>query len=155
MANNRLTSVRAELVKAASDVKQPDVIFRYQTEMTREWPKIQDEFEAWQIAVQNDSDALARAVTRACTEDPDACKGSPPDGMIKNKCQSIMTQARASTDITLRSVAALSNGLARMPGPKTVVFLSEGFVTLDTENAVGTPPAAGRAGARFCDRRVG
>jgi VWFA-related protein len=150
MANNRLTSVRAELIKAANDVKLPDVTFRYQTEMTREWPKIQDEFEAWQIAVQNDSDALQRAIIRACTEDPDACRGTPPDGAIRNKAQSIMTQAHAATAIALRSVEALSNGLARMPGPKTVVFLSEGFVLLDMESALRDATGlANRAGAHF------
>ena len=61
-------------MKAANDIRLPDAMFRYQNEMTREWPKILDEFEAWQIAVRNDSDALQRAVIRACTEDPDACR---------------------------------------------------------------------------------
>jgi len=150
MANNRLTSVRTELVKAANDIKLPDATFRYQTEMTREWPKILDEFEAWQIAVQNDSDALQRAIIRACTEDQDACKRSPPDGIIKNKAQSIMTEAHAATAIALRAVEALSNGLARMPGPKTVVFLSEGFVILDMASALQDATGlANRAGAHF------
>jgi VWFA-related protein len=150
MANNRLTSVRAELIKAVNDIKLPDATFRYQTEMTREWPKIQDEFEAWRIAAQNDGDALQRAVTRACTEDPDACKRTPPDGAIIMKSQSIMTEAHTATAIALRIVEALSNGLARMPGPKTVVFLSEGFVVLDMESAMRDATGlANRAGAHF------
>ena len=150
MANNRLTSVRAELVKAANDIKLPDATFRYQTEMTREWPKILDEFEAWQIAVQNDNDALQRAIIRACTEDPDACKRAPPDGEVKNKAQSIMTAAHTATALALRTVEALANGLARMPGPKTVVFLSEGFVILDMETELREATAqANRAGAHF------
>jgi len=150
MANNRLTSVRPELVKAANDIRLPDATFRYQNEMTREWPKILDEFEAWQIAVRNDNDALQRAVIRACTEDPDACRGTPPDGAIRIKCQQIMDQAHAATANALRSVEALSNGLARMPGPKTIVFLSEGFVILDMEEALRDATAlANRAGAHF------
>ncbi|HEX4566069.1 MAG TPA: VWA domain-containing protein, partial [Vicinamibacterales bacterium] len=150
MANNRLTSNRVELVKAANDVKLPDSTFRYQVAMTREWPKIQDEFEAWRIAAQNDSAALQQAVIRACTEDPDACKRSPPDGVIRNKAQAIMTEAHAATAIALRSVEALSNGLARMPGPKTVVFLSEGFILLDMADALKDATGlANRAGAHF------
>jgi hypothetical protein len=33
----------------------------------REWPRLQDEFEAWRIAVQDDRNALDQAMLRACS----------------------------------------------------------------------------------------
>jgi VWFA-related protein len=150
MANNRLTSVREELVKAVTAIKLPNGTFQYQMEMTREWPRIQDEFEAWRIAVQNDASALQQAIIRACSDDPDACRGTPPDMAVRLKSQRIVTAARASTALSLRVVEALSNGLARMAGPKTVVYISEGFVLQDMEPALRDATGlANRAGAHF------
>jgi tetratricopeptide (TPR) repeat protein len=48
---------------------------------------------------------------------------------------------------TLAAVNALASGLARIPGPKTIVFLTDGFVTQDIEtslrNVVGQTARAG------------
>ena len=149
MANNRLTSNREELVKAVQGMKLPGDATSYQLQMRREWPRIQDEFEAWRIASQNDSDALRQAVIRACSDDPDRCK-VPPDPEIQDKARQIMTFADHATALTLRVVEALCNGLARMAGPKTVVFFSDGFLTLNAatelQHATGL---ANRAGAHF------
>src|SRR5437868_1276706 len=136
MANNRLTSVREELIKAVSDIKQSDSTFRYQSQMTREWPRIQDEFEAWRIAVQNDASALQQAIIRACSDDRDACRATPPDLVIKSKTADIVRTAGVAAQLTLNVVRALSNGLARMVGPKTVVFISDGFVLQGEEQTL-------------------
>jgi VWFA-related protein len=150
MANNRLTSVREELIKAVSDIKQPDSTFRYQRQMTREWPRIQDEFEAWRIAELNDDSALRQAIIRACSDDPDACRRTPPDLEITHKTKDIVRTAAAATQLTLNVVRALSNGLARMVGPKTVVFISEGFVAQGEEQTLRDATGiANRAGAHF------
>ena len=149
MANNRMTSVREELVKAVSDVKTASSVFQYRTQMTREWPRIQDEFEAYRIAVQRDASALQQAMTRACTDDPTACK-VPPDMQITAKCQDIVRSAEAASKMTLTVAQGLSNGLARMPGPKTVVFISEGFILQDVESELrNVTGLANRAGAHF------
>jgi VWFA-related protein len=149
MANNRLTSDRAELAKVVDAVKMPGDMRSLELEM-RDWPRLQDEFEAWRIAVQNDADALRQAVTRACTEDPDMCKAAPPDAMVREKAQRIMSAAMQMTRATLSVVEGLSNGLARMPGPKTVVFFSDGFVMQEMESALRHAVGqANRAGARF------
>jgi tetratricopeptide (TPR) repeat protein len=61
-----------------------------------------------------------------------------------------MTAADTATALTLRVVEALCNGLARMAGPKSIVFFSEGFLTLNSsaslQHATGL---ANRAGAHF------
>ena len=150
MANNRLTTNREELVKAVESMKLPGDVMSYQNQMRREWPRIQDEFEAWRIADQNDRDALQQATIRACSDEPDRCKQVPPDAEIRNKTRQIMTVADTATSLTLRVVEGLCNGLARMAGPKTVVFFSEGFLTLNATAAVQTATGmANRAGAHF------
>jgi VWFA-related protein len=150
MANNRLTSNREELVKAVEDMKLPSDARSYQQFMRREWPRIEDEFEAWLIAQQNDAEALRKAVIRACSDDPSRCSPVPPDPEVRDKAKQVLTSAQTATDLSLRVIEALSNGLARMPGPKTVVFVSEGFLTLDgmttLQHATGM---ANRAGAHF------
>src|SRR5436190_19733167 len=83
MANNRLTSDRAELQRAAAAVKMPGEQRSRQLEM-REWPRLQDEQEAWLIA-DGDRQALAAAVTRACNDDIDLCRKMQPDVQILEK----------------------------------------------------------------------
>jgi len=148
MVNNRLTSDRAELKQAAASVKIPGDLRSRQLEL-REWPRLQDEAEAFMID-RNDRDALQRAVQRACSDDPDQCRMAQPDMQVRAKAQQLVGEYRAATLQTLLVVDTLSKGLARVPGSKTVVFLSEGFVLQDQETqlrqAVGQ---AARAGAHF------
>lgn len=149
MANNRLTSDRAELRADVAAIKVPGDQRRVQIEISREWPRFQDEYELFRV-VDNDRNAIATVVARACNDDPDACKRTSPDAEAIGKAHRIADEIQQSTLGTLQAVVALSNGLARMAGPKTVVFLSEGFVAekMETQirNAIGD---AARAGAHF------
>jgi VWFA-related protein len=136
MVNNRLTSVRAN----------GDSRSRL-NELTREWPRIRDESEALSIAAEN-RDALQRAVTRACAEDPSACPGA--EGMIREKTRRFRTEVQRSALDTLNAVNTLASGLSRIPGPKTVVFLSDGLVTQEMESTLQSVAGqATRAGARI------
>jgi VWFA-related protein len=148
MANNRLTSDREELRKAAAEVKMPGELRSRQLEM-REWPRLRDEGEAFRI-VRNERDAIQSAVARACAEDPDQCRRVPADLLVMSKAKQMVGAYRTATLQTLTVVEALSKGLARLPGPKTIVFFSEGFVLEDQESqlrqAIGQ---AARAGAHF------
>jgi VWFA-related protein len=149
MVNNRLTSVREELVAAARSVK-PLSDHRSRTmELTREWPRLRDESEALLIANGN-REALQRAVIRACTDDPSACRVASPDMTVMDKARRFEREASRATSDTLAAINAVASGLARMPGPKTIVFLSDGFVTekMETtlESVVGQ---TARAGARI------
>ena len=146
MVNNRLTSVRAELVKAAAAVKPIGDARNRQIELTREWPKVLNDDEALRI-VRGERDALNRAITRACTEDPDACRRVPPDMQIQEKARRFATENQRAAIETLTAVNALASGLARIAGPKTIVFLTDGFVTQAIEttlrNVVGQTARAG------------
>jgi len=148
MVNNRLTTDREELRRAAAEVKLPGDLRSRQLDL-REWPRLQDEFEAYEIA-RNDRDTIARAVARACSDDPDQCRMASPEPQVRSKAQQLVAEYRKATLQTLTVVDTLSKGLARVPGSKTVVFLSEGFVLQDQaaqlRQAVGQ---AARAGAHF------
>lgn len=152
MVNNRLTSVREELLAAARSVKSQSDRRNRQFELTREWPRLQDDNEALRIA-KEDRDALQRAVVRACTDDPERCSGRagivPPDDEIRSKARRIAVEIQRATTATLTAMNALASGLARMPGPKTIVFLSDGFVAQDLETTLRQVVGQiARAGAR-------
>ena len=148
MVNNRLTSAREELKIAAASVKMPGELRSRQLEL-REWPRLQDDEEAWSIST-GDQQALKSATARACIEDPDQCRRVPVEPQVLEKARRLAAGIRTATSLTLNVVAVLSQGLARLTGPKTVVFLSEGFFLsdqeLDLRQAVGM---AARAGAHF------
>jgi len=148
MANNHLTSNHEELKTAAAAVKMPGELRSRQLEL-REWPRLQDDDEVWRIA-NGDRESLRNAVARACSEDPDACKRVPVDALISEKAHNLSSQTQFASLKTLKSAEALSNGLAKLPGTKTIVFMSEGFFLTDKvpelRQAVGQ---AARAGARF------
>lgn len=147
MVNNRLTSVRAELEAAAAGVKPNNDHRSRLNELTREWPRIRDESEALSIASEN-RDALQRAMIRACSDDQSACQSA--EGIIREKTRRFRTELQRSSLDTLNAVNALAGGLSRIPGPKTVVLLSDGLVTQEMESALQTVVGqATRAGARI------
>jgi len=148
MINNRLTSIRQELLDAVKQVKPLSDARSRSTELTREWPRLLDEEEAVRIA-RNEREPLERAIGRACSEDPDACKAAPPDMQVRAKAQRLQQMIHLASGQTMTALNGLASGLARMPGPKTVVFLSDGFVIQDIETTLRTVVGqAGRAGAR-------
>jgi VWFA-related protein len=148
MVNNRLTSVREELVAAVAGLKPlPDARTR-QLEMSREWPRLLNEAEAFLIANEN-RDAIQRAVMRACAEDQSACRQVPPDNEVRQKARRLVSDFQRATAETLQAVNALASGLAKMAGPKTIVFLTEGFVAQEMEAPLRTVVGqVARAGAR-------
>lgn len=145
LVNNRLTTVRDELVAAVNGVKPRTDSRNRQMELTREWPRLLNEDEAAEI-VRNNKGAIDRAVMRAVQDDP-----SEPDaeGRVRSKAQRLMLDIRRATLETLTAVNALASGLARMPGPKTIVFLSDGFSINGIETTLRSVVGqAARAGAR-------
>ncbi len=147
MINGRLTSVRSELISAAAGIRPTNKNRARLNELAREWPRFRDESEALAVAAQN-RDALQRVVTRACSEDQSACQTA--DGLAREKASRFRTDSQRSTLETLKAMNALASGLARIPGPKTIVFLSDGLVTLDMESALqAVVGQTTRAGARI------
>lgn len=146
MMNNRLTSVREELVAAVDQVKAvPDARSRM-VDLTREWPRLRDEAEAMAIA-REDRDAITRAVARACADDQSACQSA--DLAVRDKARRLRGDIQRASLETLSAITALANGLSRIPGPKTIVLFSEGFVVQEMESSLRTTVGqAARAGAR-------
>ncbi|RPJ74304.1 MAG: VWA domain-containing protein, partial [Acidobacteria bacterium] len=140
LLNNRLTSSREEIDQALRSVKpagDPGAV----TRELRQWPRFVDLHEAYRV-VRNErgyepgaSTALAAVVNRACREQPDQCEGGRGGGasMVETQVQGKATQlvefARSTARQTIDTIGALSNGLGRLPGRKTVVMLTEGFFT--------------------------
>lgn len=148
MVNNRLTSERTELVAAARSVTPLSELRSRMVELTREWPRLRDESEAMLVADGN-RDAMQRAVIRACADDPSACRLVSPDAQILEKSQRFQRDAARATTDTLNAINGLASGLARIPGPKTIVFLSEGFITAQMETSLRSAVGqTARAGAR-------
>lgn len=135
MVNNRLTSVKQELLDAVKQVKPRSDARTRAVELTREWPRLLDEEEAIRIA-RGESAAIRRVTSRACADDPDFCKMGDPEPSIRGKGQRIQQEVHRATLQTLAAVNALASGLAKVAGPKTVVLLSDGFVTQDIETTL-------------------
>ena len=150
MAHNRITSNVAELHADVAALKMPAGLASFRMDMSVQWPRFQNELEVLKVGVEGDQHTLSAVVGRACSEEPDQCRRSPPEAMVLAKAHLLAGQIQESTLSTLRTVTALSNGLAGMGGPKTIVFLSEGFAIDNMESqlreAVGD---AARAGAHF------
>jgi VWFA-related protein len=150
IVNNRLTSNRAELLAAVKSAK-PNSKSNSRVFDLREWPGMNDA-EAFAIArkgLSND-DELLEVVRRACADDPDACKRVQIEPTVYEKAQRMTNDIRQTSDQTLRSLAGLMSGLARIQGRKTILLLSEGFVADESwplvQQAVGL---ASRANARI------
>ncbi|MBA2302449.1 MAG: VWA domain-containing protein [Acidobacteria bacterium] len=148
MINNRLTSVRQELLDNVKQVKPRSDSRARSIELTRDWPRFVNEEEAVRAA-RNEREVVQRVVSRACSDDPDACRQTPPDAEVMEKARRLQREIHGATLQTLSAVNALASGLARVPGPKTIVFLSDGFVVQDIESSLRSVVGqTARAGAR-------
>ena len=101
----------------------------------RQWPRIDDEVEASKIA-DGAREVVERLGQKACQEDPQSCTGEGGLGNVENliqqKARLYVRQARMMTDHTLQSLERVANGLAKIPGRKTVVLMTEGFFVEDS-----------------------
>ena len=116
----------------------------------RQWPRINSEVEAARIAdgVREVTDALG---VRACQEDANACQGegglSNVENLIQQKARLYVRQARMMTARTIQNLERVANGLAKIPGRKTVVMMTEGFFVEDNRGTLETLAAqAARSG---------
>ena len=146
MVNNRFTSVRQELVDGVKQVKPRSDSRTRGNELMREWPRVLNEIEALQIA-RNERDAVQRAVMRACGDEPDQCRIA--DTAVMEKGRKLAADIHRATLATLSTLNALASGLSRMPGPKALVLVSDGFVVQDMETTLRSVVGqSARAGAR-------
>jgi len=146
MVNNRLTSVRQELLDGVKQVKPLGDSRSRGLELTREWPRLLNEEEAIRVA-RNEREDVKRASMRACQDDADMCPVA--EAMVRQKGLRLGQEIHRASIATMGTINGLASGLAKMPGPKTVVFLSDGFVVQDIETTLRSVVGQiGRAGAR-------
>ena len=106
-----------------------------------EWPRIDSEISASRISdgAREVTDALG---VKACQEDPQACQSEGGLGNVENliqqKARLYVRQARMLTSRTLQSLEVVARGLAKIPGRKTVVFMTEGFFVEDSRGDLQT-----------------
>ena len=107
----------------------------------RTWPKINSEVEASRIA-DGGREVIAELGVKACQEDPQSCVTEGGLGNVENliqqKARLYVRQARMLTDRTIQNLDIVAKGLAKIPGRKTVVFLSEGFFVEDSRTMLQT-----------------
>jgi VWFA-related protein len=116
----------------------------------REWPRISSEVEALRIS-EGAREVTAALGVKACREDPVACAGEGGLGNVENliqqKARLYVRQARMMTDRTVQNLESVARGLARIPGRKTVVLMSEGFFVQDVRTTIeATAAHAARSG---------
>lgn len=130
MAGNKLTPNKEELLTALRAAKPSFASTSRRLDM-RDWPRM-SQVEAIRIAINNDSEVLRQVARRAEAESAQTGGGraGPPDltGIVMEKARYIVSQIQPAAGRTLRTLQALNTGLARVPGRKTVVFMSEGFM---------------------------
>jgi VWFA-related protein len=146
MVNNKLTTVREELLAGLKQVQPRNDARARWIDLTREWPRLYDAEEAIRIA-RNEREIVQRAVARACSEEPEQCRAA--DMMVRDKGVRIARDIQRASMDTMTAINALASGLARVPGPKTVVYLSDGFVVQDQETTLRSVVGQmARSGAR-------
>jgi VWFA-related protein len=152
MANGRLTSDRAELIKAVKDAKPNAKVLSAQMD-ERLWPRL-SEVEAIRIFVNDDKEMMDMATRRGCEEQKGACEGpagdDPVRSMLHGKASQFSANVRVEATRTLAMLQSVLTGLGRLEGPKNVLLMSEGFISEETwpevQDAVG---GAARANTRI------
>ena len=137
MYRGRLTVDKGELLAGVRAV-QPAFENRQQILLPFvEWPRIPSEVDAYRIAdgAREVTDALG---AKACQEDPTGCASEGGIGNVENliqqKARLYIRQARMMTAHTIQSLEMVARGLAKIPGRKTVVFMTEGFFVEDSRS---------------------
>ena len=127
MVGNKLTADREALLAAVKSSKLSSESTSLQRDL-REWPRMSD-VEAIRIAVANDSRILQQVVDRANREYSEAPRSLyDSEGIVRGKATQVARQLQATAAQTLKALYALVSGLGRVPGRKTVILMTEGFM---------------------------
>jgi VWFA-related protein len=146
MVGGRLTSVREEILSYVRQVKPRGESRVRMIEMTRELPRFLEEEEVLRVA-RNEAEPVQRAANRACNDDNTICEWAVE--AVRSKALRLASSIQKETQETLTTVNGLASGLARVPGPKTIVFLSNGFAAFGLETSLRhVVGQTARAGAR-------
>jgi VWFA-related protein len=104
-----------------------------------EWPRIPSEVDAQRIA-DGARELTAALGAKACQEEPPACASEGGQGNVENliqqKARLYVREARMMTGRTVQNLEMVAKGLAKIPGRKTVVFMTEGFFVQDSRGLI-------------------
>lgn len=130
LLNDRLTSNAAELKQAVLGVKASGEVRSREQDM-REWPRFTSLYEAQRVDEADDR-VIERLTDRACKDEPDQCRSRDDVRLtVQAKGRLLTGLARAAGMRTLATAQELVGNLVRLPGRKTVVYLSDGFYSED------------------------
>lgn len=149
MFNGRLTTSAAELLAGVNKVS---VGFENRQSLLatfREFPRIPSEIDAMRIA-EGSIEVARRVGEQACKDDAPSCAFNgglnQVENLIQQKSRLYVRQARMLTYNTLQNLRYVVSRLSRIPGRKTLVFLSEGFFVEESRDdllAIGADAARG------------
>lgn len=125
MVDDRMTRRGEELLEAVRTAKiSSERVSRFFD--LNDWPRFLSEVEAYRVE-RGDADAVRQVIARAAADEDDGRGRLDIEGVVRNKAARLMAQVRAASNQTLRTLDALATGLQKLPGRKTVLFLTEGF----------------------------
>ncbi|MDQ3170777.1 MAG: VWA domain-containing protein [Acidobacteriota bacterium] len=139
MAGGRLTNSKAELIAALRTVMPYPDSRPSRMRALREFPRVEGEYEASRIA-GGDERALRETTERVCTESSQLCTVEGGREVVMErigvKARQYIDESRGAVGNVLRTLTTMSTGLARLPGRKTLVLLSEGFFAEESRPAL-------------------
>lgn len=130
MFRGRLTTEKNELLAGVKSAK-PAYDHRQSLLATfREFPRIPSETDAVRIE-QGAREVVDQLGEEACRIDPFRCQQEggiqQVENLIQRKAKLYVRQARSQTSRTVQNLQYVVSGLSRIPGRKTIMFITEGF----------------------------
>jgi VWFA-related protein len=149
MFRGRLTTSKAELLAGVQTVSPAFDNRQRLLAPFQEFPRIPGEIDASRIA-EGARELVDRLGEQACREDAFQCQLNggvlQVENLIQNKARLYVQQARVLTATTVQNLQYVIGRLARIPGRKTVVLLSEGFYVEDSRALLQTIAAQAARG---------
>jgi VWFA-related protein len=149
MYKGRLTTDKEELLAGVRSVTPAFDNRQALLAPFREFPRIPGETDAARIA-DGARELVDEIGVRACNESPFECQLAgglqQVENLIQQKARLYIRQARMLTARTLQNLQTVARGLSRIPGRKTVVFISEGFYVEESRAALETIAAQAARG---------
>jgi VWFA-related protein len=139
MYKGRLTSDKGQLLAGVQAVKPAFDNRQALLAPFEQFPRIPGERDATRIA-EGARELVDELGFKACREYRSECElnggVNQVENLIQQKARVYVRQARILADRTAQNLQTVARGLSRIPGRKTVVFLSEGFYLEDARGVI-------------------
>jgi VWFA-related protein len=150
MHRGRLTTDKNELLAAVKSARPAFENRQALLAPFRDFPRIPSEMDAVRIE-QGAREVVDQLGVDACRRDPFLCQQEggvdQVENLLQRKAKLYVRQARSLTARTIQNLQYVVNGLSRLPGRKTVMFVTEGFFVEESREILQTVAGqAARAG---------